>query len=263
MAPFEDRDRIEASAWLVGDRIEVRGVAGADPLAHHGIVVGAGAHGLAMVFRYGAVVLFEVSDDERAAFLEGLGARIVGLFASPEGDEAEIQLDRVGEEGVDAQGCVHLRDAGVDRLQVVAEVLARSAVLAHYDERVAEVLDRVEPLAAQLREGRAVRIPARRILRELGGVLSTEARMVGRSEVADRPDLTWDRPDLDRLWARLCDEYELLDRDRVLARKLDLVSRTTGTLLELLQNRRSLRVEWYIVVLIAVEIVLIVYDIFR
>ncbi len=34
------------------------------------------------------------------------------------------------------------------------------------------------------------------------------------------------------------------------------------TILELLQSRRTLRVEWYIVILIVVEILLTLYDMF-
>jgi len=45
-----------------------------------------------------------------------------------------------------------------------------------------------------------------------------------------------------------------------LERKLDLISRTAETLLGLLQDKRTLRVEWYIVILIVVEIVLYVYE---
>jgi uncharacterized Rmd1/YagE family protein len=45
-----------------------------------------------------------------------------------------------------------------------------------------------------------------------------------------------------------------------LERKLELVSRTAETLLDLLQDKRTLRVEWYIVILIVVEIVLTLYE---
>jgi uncharacterized Rmd1/YagE family protein len=47
-----------------------------------------------------------------------------------------------------------------------------------------------------------------------------------------------------------------------LERKLDLISRTAETLLELMQHKRSLRVEWYIVILIVIEILLTLYEIF-
>jgi uncharacterized Rmd1/YagE family protein len=126
---------------------------------------------------------------------------------------------------------------------------------------VAKEFDRVEGLAHSL--GRGVR-PARpkELLREIGSVLLIQTSTVGRVEIAEKPEMAWDDPELDRLYERLSVEYELRDRDSALTRKLELISRTAEMYLELLHNRRSLRVEWYIVFLIAVEIVLILYDIF-
>jgi uncharacterized Rmd1/YagE family protein len=81
-------------------------------------------------------------------------------------------------------------------------------------------------------------------------------------QIDDTPELLWDRPDLERLFARLRDEFEILERFTALNRKLELVSRTAETALGILQARRSLRVEWYIVILIVVEIVLTLYELF-
>ena len=53
---------------------------------------------------------------------------------------------------------------------------------------------------------------------------------------------------------RLADEYELRDRDRALDRKLDVISRTVELLLGLVQTRSSIRVEWYIALLIVAEL---------
>ncbi|MBN2255575.1 MAG: RMD1 family protein, partial [Deltaproteobacteria bacterium] len=68
--------------------------------------------------------------------------------------------------------------------------------------------------------------------------------------------------DLERLYARLEDEYELRERHVALERKLELISKTAQTLLDMLQAKRTLRVEWYIVILILVEIMLTLYDMF-
>ena len=54
-------------------------------------------------------------------------------------------------------------------------------------------------------------------------------------------------------------DIELRDRDRVLDRKLDVISRTVETLLGLVQTRSSMRVEWYIVLLIVAELLLTTY----
>jgi uncharacterized Rmd1/YagE family protein len=86
--------------------------------------------------------------------------------------------------------------------------------------------------------------------------------MVGRVEVGEKPEVLWERPDLERLYERLKDEFEVDERHRALERKLVLISRTAETGLDLLHNRSSLRVEWYIVILIVIEIVLLVWDMF-
>jgi uncharacterized Rmd1/YagE family protein len=93
-------------------------------------------------------------------------------------------------------------------------------------------------------------------------VLLIQHKMVGHVEVLEKPDVLWDHPELERFYARLRNEYELRERERALNRKLELVSRTVATLLELIQNRRSLRVEWYIVLLILFEIALTLYGMF-
>lgn len=110
---------------------------------------------------------------------------------------------------------------------------------------------------------RALERGGRELTRQIGDVLLTQTRTVGRVEITEKPEMTWDDPKLDRLYERLSMEYELRDRDVALSRKLDLIARTAQTYLDLLQNHQSLRVEWYIVVLILVEIVLILYDLFR
>jgi uncharacterized Rmd1/YagE family protein len=80
--------------------------------------------------------------------------------------------------------------------------------------------------------------------------------MTGRIEVSEKPELIWDYPEFERLYVRLEDEFELAERHAAIDRKLGLISKTAQTLLDLLHNRRSLRVEWYIVILIVVEIVI-------
>jgi len=72
----------------------------------------------------------------------------------------------------------------------------------------------------------------------------------------------WVKPELERIYLRLEDEYELRERHVALERKLEVISDTAETLLELLRTRSSLRVEWYIVILILVEIIITLYDMF-
>ena len=250
---------VSVRAYLVSERLHLRGYY-ETPMEFQPLVVAAGESGLAMLFRYGAVVLFNLSDAEQKAFLLDLAPRMERPLSHPETEDGRIFVSAGQAEGVAFDG-IAVSDLGLPRLQLVAIVLARSVALQRYETAMAAVFDVIEPLAQRIeREGGPPHV-LRQLLQHIGGALSVQAKMIGRVEIQDKPELLWDQPELERLYLRLESEYELRERDTVLERKLALVSHTAETALNLLHNRRMLRVEWYIVVLIAVEIGLYTYEI--
>jgi required for meiotic nuclear division protein 1 len=253
--------RVRARAFFLGARAEVREFEQAEAVALSPLTVRAGERGYAFIFRFGVVVLVDVTAEEETKFLQTILPFVSGPFKEPETEETEITIDADHTERVDANGILKLNIASVERLQVVSNVLAKSTVLAHYEGRVASVFDRIEGLAEDLRRGIH---PARgrELLGEIGDVLLIQTQTVGRVEVTEKPEITWDQPELDRLYERLAAEYELRDRDLALSRKLELVSRTAETYLNLMNSRQNIRLEWYIVILILVEIALAFYQFF-
>ena len=85
-------------------------------------------------------------------------------------------------------------------------------------------------------------------------------RVSGRVAVTEKPDAVRDRPDLDRLYARLEDEYELRERAETLTRKLSVIADTAEVLTDIIDTRRSLRLEIVIVALIAIELLVAGYQ---
>ena len=129
-------------------------------------------------------------------------------------------------------------------------------MLAHYEHSLTGSFDRIEPLAASLRQGGHGGPKGRELLQHIGDTLMIEAKMIGRIEITEKPELIWDHPRLERLHLRLRDEFDLFERHAAIEKKLELISRTAQTLLDLVHNERSLRVEWYIVILIIADIVI-------
>ena len=256
---FAGKTQVVAQAMFIGHRLDLRAFGQTQRLAAGPLLVSAGAHGCAVLFRYGVVVLFGLDSAEQMRFMGGIEPRVVEPFGRAEMEEIDLVVDPAQAEGV-VQSRLYLRDFGIPRLQLVAGVLAKSAVLTRYETNIAESFDHIEPLAARLRRGGRGLGRGRELLRHIGDTLITHGRMVGRVEISEKPDLLWEYPELERLYAKLEDEYELGERHLALERKLDLIMRTAETLLDLLQHRRSLRVEWYIVVLIVVEIFLTLYQ---
>jgi len=254
---FSGRQRMTARALLAGHRVNLRALESFTRLASAPLVVAAGAGGCAVLFRYGVVVLFGLDPVETSGFLASLAPLVSEPYAAVESEEIEIALAPGVEERI-VDGRLALQAFDAERLQVVADALAKSTMLAHYETTVAAVFDEVEPLAEDLRERGRSRIHGRELLRHIGRTLDIQQRMVGRVEVEEKPEALWEHADLERLHQRLVEEYELTERHHALERKLDLIARTASTLLTLQYNRRSLRVEWYIVALIVVEIAITV-----
>ena len=176
-------------------------------------------------------------------------------------EEITVRIDPEAKEVLEGNTVI-LKDPGTERLEIVADILSKSVVLARYESSVAQTFDRIEPFAAELTKEKTGSRMARELLSHLGSALSIEQQMVGRVQIDDTPEILWDRPDLERLFARLRDEFEILERFTALNRKLELISRSVETALGLIQARRSLRVEWYIVILIVCEILLTLYQMF-
>ena len=214
-----------------------------------------------MVFRYGAITFFDVSPIEETAFLNQLGTRIQRQVNTPISEEMELSLSENFHDIIDAS-TIFVQDFSMPSLQVVAEVLSRSVVLERFEGRVGSAFETLHPMAAGLGSGRLTRINYRNLLRRLGDVLLDQQEMVGRIAITDKPDVLWDHPELERLYARLNDEFEIIDRFEAVESKLNLIGRTIQTSIDLVQSRRSLRVEWYIVLLIVAEIGLTLYDLF-
>lgn len=89
-----------------------------------------------------------------------------------------------------------------------------------------------------------------------------QQRVSGLVAVAEKPDVLWERPDLERFYARLEDEYELKERADLLTRKLTVISDTGQALADIIDTERSLRLERIIIALILLEVVFTVYQMF-
>jgi uncharacterized Rmd1/YagE family protein len=256
---FSDRDIVPVRALLLGQSLNLKSLEQTDFLAKDPLIVAAGESGCAALFRYGAVVLFGISSLEEATFITNLKDLTSVPFASPEVENVQIYRDAINTETVKGD-TIFLPEFELKSLQIVANILAKSVILAYYEIKIASAFDSIEPFANSLQHARWSKQQVGELLKQLGNALAVEHKMVGRVQVIDKPELLWEYSALDHFYLRLEKEFEIQERQLVLERKLALVYRTIETSLDLLQHNTNLRVEWYIVILIVVEILLSLYE---
>jgi len=259
MGAVPEHGLLDVRARLLGARIDTRALVG-DALIQQVAAVA----GLSFVFRYGVAVTFGPDASAPDALDRALRVHVVEPAGAHSGvqeyEVADLAIKPGGQDSIGPGGQILLIDASPERLLLVATVLARSVVLARDEVLVSEAFHQIDPLVSELRQNGRSRLPIREAMKLVGNVLAARHRMVGTVQVDERPDLLWDHPGLDRLYARLEAEYELKERADVLDRKFASLGDFTEVLLDIVQGIRSFRLEVAVVALFALEIVLTLYS---
>lgn len=256
---LKNRQDLKARALLLGDRLDLKLFKISDCLATTPLTLEVDSEGgIAVLFRYGVVVLFGVKSLDEVRFVETLKPLLTNAYQVPEIEELEIHC---GKSNIGVQsGAMSLDEMSLEKLQVIADALSKNLVLTLYEKKVAGEFDKIEPLAQELATHGKVSAGSRQLLSKIGSMLLIEHRMVGRAEIGDKPETLWDFPHLEGLYASLEDEFELMERQSALDRKLGLISDTAQTLADVWDNKQLHKLEWYVIGLIIFEIVISLVD---
>lgn len=257
------QNAITARAILLGERIETAGLERDDVLSTVPLAFKSGAKGIVVLFRFGVAVFVDMSPLEEDEVLRRLDGRVVKPLKQREEDTAFIEVVRDKEDHITPTGRIAVRELSTEHTLLIADALATSVILASDEKNVAAVFDVMEPLARELAERGRTPGGRRALLKHIGNALLVQQRVSGLVAVAEKPDVLWERPNLERFYGRLEDEYELKERADVLTRKLTVISDTAQALADIIDTERSLRLEMIIVLLIAVEIVISVYHLVK
>jgi uncharacterized Rmd1/YagE family protein len=251
---------VNVRALLLGEGLDLKGLEREDCFSTNPLGFRTSANGTAMLFKSGAAVFLNMTPIEEEALIKGLEPRIIGRLEEREVETAVIVTGPAEDELLSKTGAIQLKSADLNSLLLVGEVLAVSVALAYDERRISAAFDKTELLAASLIKRRLPAGPNSSMLEQIGGALLIQKRLVSRADLDEKPDVLWDHPELERLWAKLVDEYDLVVRARSIERKLAVIRETAGTISDLLATRTSHRLELLIIALIAIEILLALWD---
>ena len=251
---MSDNSRVLARASYLGQRINLKQFHQDHYLAINPLVINYGVNGKAVFFRYGVIVSFGLDSLEQARLLEEIMHYVESPNAEVMQEHIEIEVGHAAN-GIH-QAIIQVSELSVPIIQTTADILAKTVILEFYEKAIAGAFDQIEPLSQNLKLRAHGGAKDTVLLSQIGDILSIESKMVGRVEVSEKPEVLWEYPELEKFYIHLDDEFEIRERHLALERKLQLITKATQTLLDLLHHKRSLRVEWYIVILIVIEILI-------
>ena len=256
-----DRVVIGVHAMLLGDRLAL-GRAGQNGVISTTPFCFRKGDGYVVAFRYGAGVFVGLSESEEAEALAQLTGEATPLVPREE-ERLTIELRPGEDEGFISGGRLQLHELAAAQVLVLADILAKSVALARYEREIASVLDTIEPAATELAAHGRVPRARKALLRLVGEALLAQHRVSGRIAFAEKPEILWDHPELERFYARLEDEYEIVERGTLLNGKVGVISTAAETFTDMIDTQRSARLELLIVVLILAELVIAAATLFR
>lgn len=213
-----------------------------------------------VIYRFGSIVFFNVEPQRQETIIDKVKSIVGQLDIVVTSEEYGLEVSE------DARNTVQFERAVIDRLtrdriELLALVLAQSTALEHFEFLVDELLSKSHQIALLLQKaGRMTRRP-HAIHKFIGHCMSTNQQMVSSMYLLDKPDETWEDQVLDNLYRDASEMFELKDRYKTVDQKLRMVEGHLVIISNLLAHRKAAFLEWTIIILIAVEVVLFVYDI--
>lgn len=252
---FNSLESLEAHCMFLGHRLNLKKYRNANRIALTPLTVQIGKEGYAVLFRYGVIVFFNVDAAARQDFAARITAYVSTPLTPPIEDMETIVINKDRPEGSYPR-YIALDEWTIPKLQLIADILGKSIILSYFEERMSELFDKLETVTSAMTTGKISSTGSRQLVNHVGMTLSIQRLMTGHVEIDDKPEMLWEMSELESFYIHLQDDFEIVERYEALEKKLDLIYKTSETLLGMLHERKSLRVEWYIVILIIFDIAL-------
>lgn len=157
--------------------------------------------------------------------------------------------------------CLRLQALDLRNVLVVAQVLAQSVALDFYGAHVERTLETFCSMNLEMAESASIAgVDKQELLRLVAENNIVMTDIVSKLGVHERFDVAWKSVPHGRIWEFLRAELELEPRFEALDMKLTLIQDNLKYFLEILQARKSDSLEWTIIILIAAEIGLSLYE---
>ncbi len=258
---------INLNAWFYDSPIDIKSIAKSfpDATAEPGdsILLALDGDKFISVFSFGCVVYWPF-DERVSQRLESEIAPQLAQYNRVEKVEDQLLIETgAGQARVLFDKVMLPGEPRRDDVLVISQLLARSVALEYLELQVDDALERFRPSIEELRDRGKVAVGTKSILRSIGFAMDTRQAVLSRLALLDKPDATWEDEQLETMYLKLYDFFELEDRQESIGLKLDFLADTTSMLFDFLSTRKGLRLEWIIIVLIALELMAFLYELSR
>ncbi|MBN1377731.1 MAG: RMD1 family protein [Gammaproteobacteria bacterium] len=209
--------------------------------------------GEAWIFDYGVIVFWGVDDQERKFVLDTVEPYVKGVAVKYEVENFRFELH--SNQNLIRQDTVFLSSGDYLYRLAVSHAMAQSIKLNIFEDDAQSTIMKTRHIPRSLAETGRFILSRKKTAKMRGELFSTKSDIILNYGLLDTPDFFWEYPDLESLYELTARYLDIRSRVSVLSNKLE----TIHELFEMLDNeqkhKHSSKLEWIIIILIAIEIV--------
>jgi len=214
-----------------------------------------------VIFGYGSVVFFNVEDERmQKEFLEQVKPFCSSLLMPQRTEDYGIRIVPGLDDWAEvAHDHVVVQQLDLKNVRVISGILGVSVAMDYYDVMVEHMLEGFRCMNAEIERDGKCTISKKELFKWIATNNAIQTDAVSRLRLLERSETAWRYAQYSGIWEALHGEFDLDKRFSNMQYKLELVQENTKFFLEVQQHQNSGRLEWIIIILIAMELLLGLY----
>ncbi|MFV5695943.1 RMD1 family protein [Flavobacterium sp. LB3P122] len=211
------------------------------------------------VFDYGVVVFANydaIAKSEFVNFIKNYATTLVDLDLS---EEYRIETDETIQKVLVKNNYVTVSQIDSSLMRIVMLNIAQSVALEYYEVLTDELITSSKHYILELEQHGKLSISKTNLLKYIGKVLNVKNSIVDNLYILDDPNLVWDNEELNLLNRHLKANFDINTRFKDLDYRLQIVENNLTLFTDVLNVRESSRLEWVVIILIAMEIAIALF----
>ncbi|XP_053448414.1 required for meiotic nuclear division protein 1 homolog isoform X2 [Nycticebus coucang] len=220
-----------------------------------------GDPGTVFFFREGAAVFWNVKDKTVKHVMQVLEKHEIQPYEIALVHWENEELNYIKTEGqsklhrgeIQLNSELDLDDAILEKF-AFSNALCLSVKLAIWEASLDKFVESIQSIPEALKAGKKVKLSHEEVMKKMGELFALRHRINLSSDFLITPDFYWDRENLEELYDKTCQFLSITRRVKVMNEKLQHCMELTDLMRNHLNEKRALRLEWMIVILITIEV---------
>jgi len=210
------------------------------------------------VFKYGVVCFLNYDSVRISAFLQLIAPYCRNLFEASLSEEFMIETN--ARENKIGYNKIEIISSDIDTIRLIMLNVSQSVSLDYYLELTNKLLEETNYHTQILEKRGRLDISGKRLKKYIGKTLNLKNRIAENLYIFDSPPETWENEMLNKIDVELKRTFDIQERFRNISEGLQIIKDNLELFKDILQYRNSNMLEWIIIILIAVEVVNLVFD---